>query len=89
MDRRHRPIDHAQYRGVVLACLRRKRDLTDRQRALRFFLQLTLFGLLLFLMLFEARSRYLFLYLPYFCALGAIGYSGRFPHRKRINYETE
>ena len=78
--------------GVALACLRRKRDLTDRQRALRFFLQLTLFGLLLFLMLFEARSRYLFLYLPYFCALGAIGYSGRFPHRKRIkkpSYETE
>lgn len=78
--------------GTVLACLRRNRNLTAPQRALRFFMQLTLIGLLLFLMLFEARSRYWFLYLPYFCALAAVGYSGKLPRNrktKKKSSETE
>lgn len=74
--------------GAVRACLRRQKNMTAQQAAFRFFLQLTLFGLLLFLMLFEARSRYLFLYLPYFCALAALGYSGTFPGRKKAKKKS-
>lgn len=79
--------------GVALACLRRQKRCSAPQNAMRFFLQLTIFGLLLFLMLFEARSRYLFLYLPYFCALSAVGYSNLFekrtPKRREKSEEIE
>ena len=42
---------------------------------MEFVMQLSLFGLFLFLMLFEARSRYLFLYLPFFILLASQGLS--------------
>ncbi len=69
--------------GVLLSCIRRQKYNTAPQNRLRFFLQLSLLGLLLFLMLFEARSRYLFLYLPYFAALAAVGYSRSVPHKRK------
>ena len=76
--------------GVLLACLRRQKFATAPQNKLRFFLQLSLLGLLLFLMLFEARSRYLFLYLPYFAALAAIGFSQkRSKARKRKSQKAK
>lgn len=74
--------------GVVLSCLRKAHSLTPEQRFARFFLQLSLFGLTLFLMLFEARSRYLFLYLPYYCALAGIGFASGAPKRKKPRKST-
>ncbi len=46
-----------------------------RGMGMEFVMQLSLFGLFLFLMLFEARSRYLFLYLPFFILLASQGLS--------------
>lgn len=36
-------------------------------------LKLSIIGITLFLMLFESRARYLFMYIPYFCVLAAMG----------------
>lgn|GEM_PF-4454460 len=36
-------------------------------------LKLSIIGITLFLMLFESRARYLFMYVPYFCVLAAMG----------------
>ncbi len=55
--------------GLAVSSLRR------RGMGMEFVMQLSLFGLFLFLMLFEARSRYLFLYLPFFVLLASRGLS--------------
>lgn len=62
---------------MLLACDRRK-DRTPAQRAVLFLAQLSVIGLIMFLALFEARSRYLFLYLPYFFLISATGYQAFF-----------
>lgn len=60
--------------GLFLQIFAKRGQKNRLQTAVLFIAQLALLGLLMFLMLFEARSRYLFLYLPYFCVLAANGY---------------
>lgn len=77
--------------GAALSGLLRKKEKTDAKRTVLFLLQLSLFGLVAFLMLFEARARYLYLYLPYFCALAAIGYcnAAQWLHAKRSRHDNQ
>lgn len=60
--------------GMALNIFNKRKNCTEPQNTLRFIAQLSLIGLITFLMLFEARSRYIFLYLPYFVLLAATGY---------------
>ncbi len=76
--------------GMFLQILAVRNRKTRLQTAVLFIAQLTLIGLLLFLMLFEARSRYLFLYLPYCCTLAANGYASfisRIANRKHTLHQ--
>lgn len=78
--------------GMVLQLFAERKQKNSLQTAVLFIMQLTIIGLLLFLMLFEARSRYLFLYLPYFCILAANGYIAfisRIKNYKAVCKQTE
>ena len=59
--------------GIPFLFLRR-----ERQTSRKAFLTIVLCGLTVFLMLFEARARYLFLYSPAFLILSLYGYDGLF-----------
>lgn len=60
--------------AMALNFFKRRKDCSEEQNTLRFIAELSIIGLILFLMLFEARSRYLFLYLPYFILLSSLGW---------------
>ncbi len=64
--------------GMALLLFRRSKERPQAQNDLLFIMQMAAGGLVLFLVLFEARSRYLFLYLPYFTLLAAVGYQTLF-----------
>lgn len=64
--------------GMMLHICGRRKYRTRAQSGILFIAQMSVIGLILFLMLFEARSRYLFLYLPYFFLLAATGYQALF-----------
>lgn len=49
-------------------------------------LKLSIIGITLFLMLFESRARYLFMYIPYFCVLAAMGLAELAEIPDRIRY---
>ena len=65
---------HGLWAVVLLGCsLFALFSIRKKQMDLAFVLQMSIFGIFLFLMLFEARSRYLFLYLPFFIILASQG----------------
>lgn len=64
--------------GMALHLFDRGKNRPQAQRCMLFIMELSVGGLILFLMLFEARSRYLFLYLPTLILLAATGYQTLF-----------
>lgn len=66
---------HGLWMVILLGCiLFALSGIRKRQLGMEFVLQISLFGIFLFLMLFEVRSRYLFLYLPFFILLACRGF---------------
>lgn len=59
--------------GILFTFLNRREQTSDKA-----FLMIVLCGLTVFLLLFEARARYLFLYAPAFLILSLYGYEGLF-----------
>ena len=61
-------------------------SLPAKKLAVVHVLKLTVVGFTLFELLFEVRARYVFLYVPFFCILAALGFGalcGRFPKNQR------
>ena len=61
-------------------------SLPAKKPAVVHVLKLTVVGFTLFELLFEVRARYVFLYVPFFCILAALGFGalcGSFPKNQR------
>lgn len=58
---------------IWAVCVLRRKEINARERALAMWMLLSLIGLIMFLLMFEARSRYIFLYLPFFIGAAAMG----------------
>lgn len=68
--------------GMFLNIFINRKKLNAEQETFTFITQLTYLGLILFLMIFEARSRYIFLFLPYTFLLAVQGYTACFTFLK-------